>query len=126
MIVLCDTDIVIEIFKNKFHIKEECREIGIKNLAISAITTGELFRGAFDKRGFEKIKIHLQFYHVYSISEQITSTYIDLMAQYSLSHRCHVDDMLIAATAIVNDCELYTLNKKDFVFIKGLKLHTAK
>jgi len=31
-------------------------------------------------------------------------------------------DAGIAATAIVNGCELFTLNKKDFKGIEGLKL----
>ncbi|MEK6616468.1 MAG: type II toxin-antitoxin system VapC family toxin [Bacteroidota bacterium] len=124
--VLCDTDIVIEIFKNNPQVKQECQKIGIKNLAISAISVGELFRGALDKKELEKIKTHLQFYHLYTITEPITETYLDLMGKYCLSHRCHVDDMLIAATALVHNFELYTLNTKDFRFINGIKLFARK
>jgi len=45
------------------------------------------------------------------------------MEEYSLSHRLSIPDALIASTAIVNDLELFTLNLKDFRFIKGLKLY---
>ena len=121
--ILCDTDIVIELFKNNPQVKQECQKIGINNLAISAVSTGELFRGALDKKELEKIKTHLQFYHLHTITQQVTETYLDLMDIYCLSHRCHVDDMLIAATALVHNCKLYTLNTKDFRFIKNIALY---
>lgn len=41
----------------------------------------------------------------------------------ALSHRLAIPDGFIAATAIENDVELFTLNKKDFRFIEGLKLY---
>ncbi len=46
------------------------------------------------------------------------------MTDYSLSHHLDVPDGLIAATAIRNDVELFTLNKKHFQFIKGLRLYS--
>ena len=45
------------------------------------------------------------------------------MEAYSLSHKLSVPDALIAATAIVHDVELYTLNVKDFRFISNLRLY---
>ena len=42
------------------------------------------------------------------------------METYSLSHKLTIPDALIAATAIVHDIELYSLNLKDFRFITGL------
>ena len=45
------------------------------------------------------------------------------MANYSLSHKLTIPDALIAATALVNDLELYTLNIKDFRFIENLRLY---
>lgn len=121
--ILFDTDIVIEVFKNNPQVKQECQKIGIKNLAISAVSVGELFRGALDKVELEKIKTHLQLYHLHTITQPITETYLDLMDTYCMSHRCHVDDMLIAATALVHHCKLYTLNAKDFHYIKNLELY---
>jgi hypothetical protein len=45
------------------------------------------------------------------------------MESYSLSHKVSIPDALIAATALVHDLELYTMNTKDFRFIAKLKLY---
>jgi predicted nucleic acid-binding protein len=42
--------------------------------------------------------------------------------KYCLSHKLGLADALIAATAIIHNLELYTLNVKDFVFIPQLRL----
>jgi len=44
------------------------------------------------------------------------------MIAHSLSHRPYIGDMLIAATALCFNAPLFTLNTKDFKYIKGLKL----
>ena len=46
----------------------------------------------------------------------------ELVEKYSLSHKLSLPDALIAATAIVYGIELFTLNQKDFKFIKQVKL----
>lgn len=45
------------------------------------------------------------------------------MGKYVLSHKLALADGFIAATALAQDVELYTLNIKDFRFIDGLKLY---
>lgn len=45
------------------------------------------------------------------------------MSKYTLSHKLSLPDGLIAATAIVQDVPLYTLNIKDFKYIQGLRPH---
>jgi len=45
------------------------------------------------------------------------------MLKYTKSHGLAVPDALIAATAIVNNVKLYTLNVKDFKFIDELILY---
>jgi predicted nucleic acid-binding protein len=47
------------------------------------------------------------------------------METYSLSHKLSLPDALIAATALVHDLKLYTLDVKDFRFIAGLELHQS-
>jgi len=49
--------------------------------------------------------------------------FLSLISTYSLSHGLAVPDGFIAATAMTFDVELFTLNKKDFRFIEGLKLY---
>jgi len=57
------------------------------------------------------------------INDLISEKYIELMLQYSKSHGLAIPDALIAATALVNNVSLYTLNRKDFIFIAGLTLY---
>ena len=62
----------------------------------------------------------------YSVNENISALFIQLMIRYSLSHKASIPDMLIAATAIIHNIQLYTLNVKDFKFIPELTLHLPK
>jgi tRNA(fMet)-specific endonuclease VapC len=57
------------------------------------------------------------------IDNKICGTFVNLIYTYTLSHRLAIPDGFIAETAIENDVELFTLNKKDFRFIEGLKLY---
>ena len=120
--VICDTNIVIELFKNNQQVKDRFKEIGTNNLAISAITAGEFFFGAFNKNEMFRIIKHLHNYSILDLNVEITHRFLALMQQYSLSHRPFIGDMLIAATALSYNCELYTLNIKDFSFISEIKL----
>lgn len=122
--VVLDTNIIIELFKNTPGIKKTIQTIGINDLAISAITVGEFYFGAINKSEMKLIEHHLQFYQILTLTNEITHLFIELMHRYSLSHKPFIGDMLIAATAISNDLELYTFNEKDFSFIQDVKLYT--
>ena len=50
---------------------------------------------------------------------------IDLVKQYCLSHKLKLPDAQIAATAILHNAELFTLNRKDFEYIPNLKLYSC-
>ncbi|MEI3651701.1 MAG: hypothetical protein V6D39_17345 [Dolichospermum lemmermannii FEM_B0920] len=46
--ILCDTNILIEFYKNNFQIISELRFVGLNQLAISTITQAELYYGAIN------------------------------------------------------------------------------
>jgi tRNA(fMet)-specific endonuclease VapC len=121
--ILCDTHILIEFYKGNPTILQELGRIGVTQLAISVITQAELYYGALNKAELLRIQKHLNLLHNLPINHQVSSQFIQLMAQYSLSHKLAIPDALIAATALVNDIELYTLNIKDFRFIENLRLY---
>ncbi|MEZ4593950.1 MAG: PIN domain-containing protein [Chloroflexota bacterium] len=56
------------------------------------------------------------------IIPKLANQFLQLMETYSLSHKLSIPDALIAATALVHNLELFTLNIKDFRFIPGLTL----
>jgi tRNA(fMet)-specific endonuclease VapC len=121
--ILCDTNILIEFYKNNPKIVDKLRQIGSKRLAISIISQAELYYGAINKAELLKIQKHLNLLHNFPVNNQVSTQFIQLMERYSLSHKLTIPDALIAATALVNNLNLYTLNTKDFRFIEGINLY---
>lgn len=54
-VVLCDTDVIIEFYRNNPGIISELKIIGQQNIAVSTITAGELIFGAFNKKELNQI-----------------------------------------------------------------------
>jgi tRNA(fMet)-specific endonuclease VapC len=125
-LILCDTNVIIDILRNKQSIIDEINSIGMENIIISTITMAELLYGAINKTEFEKIKKHTEFIRILPINESISDIFMEIVSKYALSHSIGIPDAIIAATAIFYNIELYTLNLKDFNFIPNLKLFKKK
>lgn len=121
--ILCDTNILIEFYKDNKEAVNALRQIGLPNIAVSVITIGELYFGARDRRELLKIKKHLAGLHQVAVDAEISTQFLSLLGTYALSHRLNLPDALIAATALHHGLSLYTLNVKDFRFIEGLSLY---
>lgn len=121
--ILCDTDILIEFYKNSAVIVRELKHIGQVNLGVSAITQAELYFGALNKIELKKIHQHLTTIYRFSLDTAISECFLLLMQNYSLSHKLGLPDALIASTALVHGVSLYTLNTRHFQFIPQLKLY---
>lgn len=121
--ILADTDIIIEFLKGSKETKQSLEIIRWENIAISSITLMELYYGAFNKQELLKIKKNLSFFPTLKINNQVTDIAVNLIEKYSKSHNLEIPDSLIAGTSIFNSMKLLTFNKKDFVFIKELKLY---
>ena len=65
--ILCDTNILIEFYKNNLPLVQELRHIGSDQLAMSAITQAELYFGALNKTELRTIKRHLSILHSYPV-----------------------------------------------------------
>jgi predicted nucleic acid-binding protein len=50
---------------------------------------------------------------------------MNLIKNYSLSHKLNIPDALIAASAIVTQSKLLTLNIKDFKYIPDIELYVS-
>ncbi len=122
-VVLCDTDVIIEFYRNNPDIIAKLKEIGQQNIAVSTITEGELIFGALNKKELNQIKKDLKNLTVINIDKKICDVFLDIMGKYVLSHKLALPDGFIAATALVYDIELFTLNLKDYRFINGIKLY---
>ena len=122
--ILCDTDIFIEAFKNNTLATGSLRCIGFQNIALSAITLMELYFGALNKIELAKIKSRLQKLEIIKLDQKITETAINMIERYAKSHGLHIPDALIAATAICRGMQLLTYNVKDFKFVEGIRLYS--
>lgn len=121
--ILCDTDVIIEFYRNNPDIISELKKIGQQNIAVSTITAGELIFGALNKKELSQIKKDVNNLVLVDIDKKTCEIFLELLSNYVLSHKLAVPDGLIAATALANNIELYTLNLKDYRFIDGLKLY---
>jgi hypothetical protein len=121
--ILCDTNILIEFYKSNADVIQELHQIGSHQLAISVITRAELYYGAINKNELSRIQKNLDLIQNIPIDQTISEKFIQLMTQYSLSHKLTIPDALIAATALTHHMSLYTLNLKDFRFIQDLNIH---
>jgi len=121
--ILCDTNILIELYKNNARIIAIVESIGQNNVAVSDVTRAELFVGALNKRELQILRKDVNKLTIFPIQMEISGAAISLLEKYCLSHGLDFHDALIAATAIYYDMELYTLNVKDFIFIPEIKLY---
>ena len=121
--ILCDTDVLIEFYKNTPAILQELHAIGQAHIAVSAITQAELYFGALNKTELKKIQRHLTGITRFPLDINVSDTFLSLMAAYALSHKLGLPDAIIAATALVHGIPLYTLNTRHFTYISGLTLY---
>lgn len=122
-VILCDTNVIIEVLKGRQETIEEIERIGLGNLGISAITVMELYFGALNKRELNRIKNNLESLQIFHVDSDISEVAVDLREQYSKNFHLQIPDAIIAATSLVYEIELFTYNLKDFKFIKGIRLH---
>ncbi len=98
-------------------------QINPQDIAVNDVVCAELYFGARNKQELNAIISDMEKLTVLSILPNISRLAVDLVKQYCLSHKLKLPDAQIAATAILHNIELFTLNRKDFAFIPNLKLY---
>lgn len=121
--ILCDTNILIDLYRGNQKIVSLLKQIGEENIAISDITTAEIFFGARDRKDLIFLEKQLQQIAKLAVNESISKLAVELIIKYSLSDRLSLADAFIASTANQDDFPLFTL--KDFRYIDGLQLYPS-
>ncbi len=127
--VLIDTDVLINFFdKNKnFNQVAANAFYGFSNSniepCISIIAIIEMIQGTKTRVDKNRILKQLEPFDSVFLSDEICTVTKDLIITYSSSHGLLIADAFIAATALNLEVQLFTFNKKDFRFIKDLKLY---
>ncbi|MCB9330960.1 MAG: type II toxin-antitoxin system VapC family toxin [Lewinellaceae bacterium] len=124
--ILCDTNIFIGAFNGRQNTIDQLNQIGLDQIALSAITVMELLQGMGNKNELAQMKKRIKFYDIVQIDSAISTKAIDLIESYRLSHGLQIPDAIIAATSIVYQIPLYTYNLKDFDFIPEVALYENK
>lgn len=124
---LLDTNMCIYWFKGINSIDKRISEIDIDDVAISAITLAELLYGAYNSSNIEKnlsrIKIFEDVVSVLDIDRECLEQFAKIKAKLKSEGKILDDfDILIASTAIRNDCVIVTNNTKHFERIEGIKI----
>lgn len=123
-IILCDTDVFIDYFHEEERIIKEFDYLTFERLALTPIAIGEIYFG-MRKRETDKTKAIIGKFGIFHIDKEASKMFLQLMLGYK-EKGLKVPDGLIAAIAIVNNIELFTLNRKDYDFIEELKLYSPK
>lgn len=104
--ILCDTNIIFEIFRGNSIVINELEKIGYENLAICDVTIGEIYFGMW--KGEEKqTKKLIQQFNRYNITKDASKIFVQIMSDLA-SRQIGVPDALIAAIAKANSLELLT------------------
>ncbi|TFF40065.1 type II toxin-antitoxin system VapC family toxin [Mucilaginibacter psychrotolerans] len=120
--MVVDTSLIIEHVRSKNKLNTTLYQISNQpDLFVSAITIYELYMGVKSKTMDDDIKLVLSNLTVLPFSNEVAlkaaEIYHDLKKQNKL---IEFRDIFIAATCIVNELPIATLNKKHFQRIEGL------
>lgn len=121
--IICDTNIFIQVLSGDNKIISAVEFIKHENILMTSITALELCKGAFNKKEMKSISSFINLHSIVSLNAKSSMLAIELLKKYSLSHNLSLADSLIAAISITESIKLFTLNVKDFDYIKGLKLY---
>lgn len=125
--VVLDTNIVSYLLKGHSLAGAYRAHLEQRTLAISFMTVGELYEGAF-RRNWSVEKMHqlqeaLKAYLVIPFSQSVCETWGRIRAERK-AQPISVDDAWIAATALAHGCPLVTHNPSDFQGISALDVIT--
>lgn len=123
--VILDTNVIIDHLRQigkKSHLRKLAEKTPKQTLALSMVSVQELYEGQSTKieqreqtllATISPLRILPYTYEIAKLAGEIAR---------DLNRSISIADAAIASTAIINGCELATLNKKDFRGIEDLEL----
>ena len=128
---LLDTDWIVDVLNGQGASIQSLVKLAPSGLAVSLISYGELYEGAYFSRdpqtAVEILRTFLQGKELLPLTPAITEQFALIRGLLSKRLRQQIGDMdiLIAATALHHDLTLLTRNLKDFEHIPDLKLYQS-
>ncbi len=124
-LVLVDTNILFDYLRKRNpKVGSQLVAIGEGNLSISIITYGEVIVGA-RKRELKKTKLFLNRFKIIQLDKYISAKMKSIFNEAYYYEKL-MADALIGATAITYGLPIWTHNKKDFSYLKGIRFYQPK
>ncbi|MBN1757052.1 MAG: type II toxin-antitoxin system VapC family toxin [Chitinispirillaceae bacterium] len=118
--LLVDTDVTIDFLRGEkkavSHFKQKADVI-----RFSSITVAEIYSGIKSRKEEAEIERLFTVFPVIDVTGAIGKLAGMLVQQYRPSHSVEIPDAIIAATCIISDFELHTLNVKHYPMFAGLQ-----
>ncbi|MFD1470171.1 type II toxin-antitoxin system VapC family toxin [Hymenobacter caeli] len=111
--LLLDSDVLIDYLRQRPQVTAYLEALTAAPV-LSAITVAELFSGVRDGQERTLLEALVASVQILSVEEQVATQAGLTRRQYWTSHRLALPDVLIAATALVHNATLVTLNAKHF------------
>ncbi len=124
-LVLCDTNVFLDYLYEKRGSKDlsltfELDKIGFERLILSVVTLAEVYRKT-KKDEVRETKDLVNTFAIAPLSKEVSTVFQTLVFEYKNFHPS-VADCLIAATAIVNNAQVFTYNRKHFAYYQDVTL----
>lgn len=120
--LLIDTSVIIDFLRRKDKKDSLLRKISEQDLYISIVTHTELYSGKSvweSKAAKQELK---KLFSIFTILPLITEISQNAGKIKAYNHDMTIIDCIIAATSIIRDLDLTTLNIKDFEKVDSIKL----
>ncbi|MBB5646683.1 type II toxin-antitoxin system VapC family toxin [Pedobacter cryoconitis] len=122
--MVADTGIFIEHLRAKDKLSTTLYKISEStDIYVSAVTVYELYMGATNKDKEKDVMVITENFTVLPFTDSVAQKAAELYHKLRLSNQMiEFRDIFIAATCIVHELPIVTLNKKHFKRIDGLKI----
>lgn len=118
--IIVDTDVTIDFLRGEKKAVSYFKSIS-EFMCFSSITVAEIYSGIKDQKEENEIEQLFSIFPQVAVTNEIARLAGKLVNQYRPSRRIEIPDAIIAATCIISDANLSTLNIKHYPMFDGLK-----
>ena len=118
--ILIDTDIVIDFLRGDRQAISYFRAKS-KLISFSSVTVAEIYTGIREYKEEVEVERLFSIFPIIPVTANIAREAGKFVKQYRQSHSVEIPDAIIAATCLISDSKLNTLNVRHYPMFKGLK-----
>lgn len=120
--ILLDTDVMIDYLRGYEPARDWLESVREQKIGLPGLVAMELLQGSQNARTQNRVEKSLRTFPIFWAEPEQCGRALKNFATYRLRHQLGLLDALIAETAIGQNAELATFNKKHYGVIKELKI----